>query len=155
MICNSITKIESIKERQESEPQIYWEVNGLKQDDPDLIKFIREEILIPPYLPPKGTCFNQFTNRIYHYQSPIFIKDEFVKHFLYFGIKGSLKTTNRLNLTNRVLTRRSLKGQFGQSILVEKLLKLEKKQKGNIYLNKINPSKNGFIIYNSMNLTGI
>ena len=118
-----------------------------------MIKFIREEILIPPYLPPKGTCFNQFTNTIY--QSPIFIKDEFVKHFLYFGIKGSLKTTNRLNLTNRVLTRRSLKGQFGQSILVEKLLKLEKKQKGNIYLNKINPSKNGFIIYNSMNLTGI
>ena len=69
------------------------------------------------------------------------MKDEFVKNFLYYGITGTVKTSKRLNLTNRVLTRRSLKGQFGQSILVEKLLKLEKKQKGNKYLSKINPNK--------------
>ena len=68
------------------------------------------------------------------------MKDEFVKNFLYCGITGTVKTSKRLNLTNRVLTRRSLKGQFGQSILVEKLLKLEKKQKGNKYLSKINPN---------------
>ena len=68
MICNSFSNIESREKRRELEPRIYWEVNGLMQDDPDLIKFIREEILIPPYLPPKGTCFNQFTNRIYHNQ---------------------------------------------------------------------------------------
>ena len=69
------------------------------------------------------------------------MKDEFVKNFLYYGITGTVKTSKRLNLTNRVLTRRSLKGQFGQSILVEKLLKLEKKQKGNKYLSKVNPNK--------------
>ena len=57
IIRNSFSNIENMKESQESEPRIYWEVNGLKQDNPDLIKFIREEILIPPYLPPEGNYF--------------------------------------------------------------------------------------------------
>ena len=31
-----------------SETPIYWDFNGLHQEDPKLIKFIKETILIPP-----------------------------------------------------------------------------------------------------------
>ena len=32
-------------------PKIYWELNWLNQEDPNLIKFIKENLLIPPPTP--------------------------------------------------------------------------------------------------------
>ena len=44
-------------------------------------------------------------------------------------MEGKITERSNLNLTNRVLNRQSLKGQFGQAVLVEKLLKLKKNKK--------------------------
>ena len=46
-----------------------------------------------------------------------------------FFIEGKIKEGKKLNLTRHVLNQESLKGQFGQAVLVEKLLKLKKKMK--------------------------
>ena len=44
-------------------------------------------------------------------------------------MEGKITERSNLNLTKRVLNRQSLKGQFGQAVLVEKLLKLKKNKK--------------------------
>ena len=39
--------------------KIYWAVNGMKQDDPILIEFIRENVLVKPaYASTKGLFIN-------------------------------------------------------------------------------------------------
>ena len=56
----------------------------------------------------------------------------------YIFIVGKDAKLNTLNLTKtRFLTREALKGQFGQAILVEKLLKLDKSKKGELITNII------------------
>ena len=53
ILINIISKIsinffQSAIKAATSETPIYWELNGLNQEDPYLIQFIREKILIPP-----------------------------------------------------------------------------------------------------------
>ena len=56
----------------------------------------------------------------------------------YIFIVGRDAKLNTLNLTKtRFLTREALKGQFGQALLVEKLLKLDKSKKGEPIANII------------------
>ena len=43
--------------------KIYWALNGMKQDDPILIEFIRENVLVKPsYASTKGLFINIDTN---------------------------------------------------------------------------------------------
>ena len=44
--------------------KIYWAVNGMKQDDPILIEFIRENVLVKPsYTSTKGLFINDIVSK--------------------------------------------------------------------------------------------
>ena len=47
-ILFSLTCAKNVEIREDGLVKIYWDLNGMKQDDPELIQIIKEEILVPP-----------------------------------------------------------------------------------------------------------
>ena len=55
---------ELISNGKEFSPKIHWDLNWLKQDDPNLIKFIKDNLLIPPNITENGLNLrNQYNDK--------------------------------------------------------------------------------------------
>ena len=62
---NSYSYVDELNSNEkEFSPKIHWDLNWLKQDDPKLIKFIKDNLLIPPNITEQGLNLrNQYNDK--------------------------------------------------------------------------------------------